>query len=81
MDKKIARESFEHTYELEKKYAEPNSVTSEYDRGVMNGIVRMAFISRIITQKEMKAYYDEINEIFYPKNKSCYDLKELKKAE
>ena len=81
MNKETARMAFEQTYNIEKKYAEPNSITSEYDRGVMKGIVRMAFLSKIITSEEMKAYSDEIKEIFYP-NKSYKDLKEeLKKAE
>lgn len=71
--------AFEQTYELEKKYAEPNSITREYDRGVMKGIVKMAFLSRIITQEEMKAYLEEIKDI-YSKNTSS-QLEGMKKAE
>lgn len=79
MNKETARMAFEQTYELEKKYAEPNSITREYDRGVMKGIVKMAFLSRIITQEEMKAYLEEIKDI-YSKNKSS-QLEGMKKAE
>lgn len=50
MNKETARMAFEQTYELEKKYVEPNSINREYDRRFMKGIVRMAFLSRIITQ-------------------------------
>ena len=77
MNKEIARMAFEQTYELEKRYAEPNSVTSEYDRGVMKGIVRMAFLSKIITREEMKAYYEEIREIYSIR----FNQEKLKKAE
>lgn len=79
MNKETARMAFEQTYELEKKYAEPNSITREYDRGVMKGIVKMAFLSRIITQEEMKAYLEEIKDI-YSKNRSS-QLEGMKKAE
>lgn len=79
MNKETARMAFEQTYELEKKYAEPNSITREYDRGVMKGIVKMAFLSRIITNEEMKAYYKEIKDI-YSKNTSS-QLEGMKKAE
>lgn len=79
MNKETARMAFEQTYELEKKYAEPNSITREYDRGVMKGIVKMAFLSRIITQEEMKAYLEEIKDI-YSKNTSS-QLEGMKKAE
>ncbi len=80
MNKETARMAFEQTYELEKKYAKPNGITREYDRGVMKGIVKMAFLSRIITQEEMKAYLEEIKEI-YARNKSCHYQEEMKKAE
>lgn len=79
MNKETARMAFEQTYELEKKYAEPNSITREYDRGVMKGIVKMAFLSRIITNEEMKAYLEEIKDI-YSKNTSS-QLEGMKKAE